>query len=1119
MDWWLAALAGGLGVGYWAGVRRRRVRAESAAGLPTEAPPTEPPVGTQEPPEEPARLRLLRRADELGEFYDLSAHPDDLTASAEWNRCVQELAGSDFTYDDVLGYLSGGSSLLATVAAHAVWLRAESEGRERELLRYFAGRSIYAGSFLLRALERVTDPDIVIDVLGAITPGWHCPLGVDLLRGFLRRRLEPGHVQAADRLARLLAANEGLANLVDEVLSGIDSPSAQALRDALAPGSSRHASVETLRRFARLLDAREPGALLPSTTQASVLQELAASVRADPARPVLLVGEPGVGKATLTAQVVARLNGEGWTVFEAGATQLLAGQSYIGQLEGRVLELVRAASGRPKTLWVAPGLIEFVSAGRHQFSPTGLLDLLLPYFTSGSLRLLAPMTPAAHEQLLRQVPALRAGSVAVRLPEAGAEETLALGRAWLANDAAGGAPLCDDDLLRELHQRAQQYLTQTARPGCLLSLLTSLRAQVVPTGAPRRAASIDDAITLLSRLTGLPASVLDDRAGLDLESLRRSFGQRVLGQQEAVDCLVERVAMLKAGLCDTRRPIGVFLFTGPTGTGKTELCRVLAEYLFGSGERMLRLDMSEFQHAEAIARLVGDADDVHGRQALVHRIREQPFAVVLLDEIEKAHPMVFDLFLQVFDEGRLTDRKGRLADFRHALVVMTSNLGVREFEGANLGFVAGAPTPQRALEGAFRREFLNRIDRVVVFRSLDRTTLRAVLHKELDLVLQRRGLRHRRWAVEWDETALQFLLEQGYSPELGARPLRRAIERHVLAPLAAAIVSDRVPEGDHFLFVRSDGQGVQVEFVDPDAPAPAPRRESGQEVVASLRALAREGSGSPGELAVVTRELTDLSAQLTEETWTRRKADAYAAMNEADFWSRPDRHRVLGLVELLSRVETAVKRAQERAGAAAAGCTRNDLRTLAARTLLLRIAVAAVERGEAQDAYVSVSPIHDAYGGDAVAAAFAREVVAMYEGWARLRRMQWRVLDDRGGVVTAAVSGFGAWSILAPETGLHVLDDRPLHRPSNRIELDGGHGDGAARPVHVRVVVAAQPPDPGEDGELALALSTLRAAQGPLPVVVRRYRREPSAEARDRVRGWRTGRLDRVLAGEFDLIE
>ena len=315
----------------------------------------------------------------------------------------------------------------------------------------------------------------------------------------------------------------------------------------------------------------------------------------------------------------------------------------------------------------------------------------------------------------------------------------------------------------------------------------------------------DDLIVTLSQMTGLPAHILDDREALDLAALRSLFEERVKGQREAVDCLVDRVAMIKAGVTDPTRPSGVFLFAGPTGTGKTEIAKTLAEFLFGSPERMIRLDMSEFQSIDSLDRILGATGDERA-DSFADQVRRQPFSVVLLDEFEKAHERVWDIFLQVFDDGRLTDRRGKTADVRHAIIILTSNLGGAIPSGLSLGFSkehegfrAGVVT--RTIGKSFRKEFLNRIDRVVVFQPLSREVMRQILYRELSAALQRRGLRSRAWAVEWDESAIEFLLGTGFTEDLGARPLKRAIERYLLAPLATTIVNRQVPAGDQFLLV------------------------------------------------------------------------------------------------------------------------------------------------------------------------------------------------------------------------------------------------------------------------------------------------------------------------------
>jgi ATP-dependent Clp protease ATP-binding subunit ClpC len=331
----------------------------------------------------------------------------------------------------------------------------------------------------------------------------------------------------------------------------------------------------------------------------------------------------------------------------------------------------------------------------------------------------------------------------------------------------------------------------------------------------------------LSQLSGLPVSILDTKGQLDLKSVRDFFAARVIGQDEAVEAMVDRIAMLKAGLNDPDKPIAVFLFAGPTGTGKTELAKAVSEFLFGTAERMIRLDMSEFQMFESVSKILGQSSAAADTDSLISRVRKQPFSVILLDEFEKSHPNIWDLFLQAFDEGRLTDAMGQVADLRHCIIILTSNLGATAHQSLGLGFAPRADAFSkeqvlRAISQTYRPEFQNRLDKVIVFQPLTRDLMRSILKKELAALLDRRGLKDRTWAIEWESSALEFLLAKGFSQEMGARPLKRAIDQYLIAPLAGMIVEKRFPEGEQFLFVRSDGKGIQVEFVDPDAETASP---------------------------------------------------------------------------------------------------------------------------------------------------------------------------------------------------------------------------------------------------------------------------------------------------------
>ncbi|PZH13125.1 AAA family ATPase, partial [Streptomyces sp. NTH33] len=337
---------------------------------------------------------------------------------------------------------------------------------------------------------------------------------------------------------------------------------------------------------------------------------------------------------------------------------------------------------------------------------------------------------------------------------------------------------------------------------------------------------------VVSRQTGIPVSSLTQEEKERLLGLEEHLHQRVVGQDEAVSVVSEAVLRSRAGLASPDRPIGSFLFLGPTGVGKTELARALADALFGSEDRMVRLDMSEYQERHTVSRLVGAPPGYVGHEEagqLTEVVRRHPYSLLLLDEVEKAHPDVFNILLQVLDDGRLTDSQGRTVDFTHTVIVMTSNLGSEAItrRGAGIGFGAGGTEADeearreqvlRPLREHFRPEFLNRIDEIVVFRQLTGEQLRQIT----DLLLEktRRLLHAQGVAVEFTDAAVDWLAQRGYQPEYGARPLRRTIQREVDNHLSRLLLDGRVREGSRVTVGVADGRltfGTQGQ-----EPAPAP---------------------------------------------------------------------------------------------------------------------------------------------------------------------------------------------------------------------------------------------------------------------------------------------------------
>ncbi|HEX7174258.1 MAG TPA: AAA family ATPase [Pyrinomonadaceae bacterium] len=1088
----------------------------------------------------------------MDDYFNRSAYPSDLLVNEHFQRGVEILKGPAYSASDLLSYARGGNVVVSCMALEALSERENSEGVVFLLIDYINGLSYWPRFYAMRALaERAGPLPMVTVLLLRLNATWTDYISLNALRDFLTRRMEIGEEA---RFGNLLSGldeerSAALSALMGELRGYVPAE----MHEEFERWQRERVDTEFLKSFGRVWDgvgagrgAEDGVVMLPAVEER--LTEMLTALGKDPPRSVMLVGESGTGKTTLTRVLARRLQREGWTIFEASAADLIAGQKYIGEIEGRAQTFVRQIGGK-RVLWVVPSFQELLWAGRHQYSPTGVLDLVMPQIESGAIKVVGELTSVAYENLVRQRPKLRAAMQTVRVAPMPDAETFELGRRWAELHAPAEG---DDDhnarvspeTLREAFQLTKQYLNDKAAPGNLILLLDSThRRLVTEQGANRGQISLDDLLVTLSQLTGLPTQILDDRAGLDLSELRAFFERRVMGQTEAVDCLVERVAMVKAGLTDPTRPQGVFLFVGPTGTGKTEIAKTLAEFLFGSPERLIRLDMSEFQTSETLDRILGETTDAGDSTALVNSIRKQPFSVILLDEFEKAHPNVWDLFLQVFDDGRLTDRRGATADFRHCVLIMTSNLGATLPTGASIGFsheqaqfTSGAV--ERAVGRSFRREFINRIDRVVVFRPLSLSAMRDILRKELNDVLGRRGFRTRQWAVEWDESAIDFLLQKGFTADLGARPLKRSVERYLLSPLSLTIVNHQFPEGDQFLLVRAGGDdSIEVEFVDPDAPESPPAAASvidEEEAVEEsaerrLESIALDARGTGAEVSLLQSKYDELRAQVDSDEWQQRKQDALLQTARPGFWDSPERFGVLGLAEYMDRIEAGLDTAGSLLARLTGGRHRADERRaylpdlverVAQQLYLVDAACCGMGAGAARDAFLLVAAVRET-GADAPAAdRFARRVARMYRRWAERRRMRFEVLEESGGEGTggagayrlsAAVSGFAAYSILQAEAGLHVLETPQRERSTfNRAS------------AQVRIV--AQPEEPAGRAPDALrrqaeaALEQDASAQSAANTIVRRYREEPSPLVRDSVRGWRTGKLERVLDGDFDLF-
>ena len=1011
-----------------------------------------------------------------------SMTPETLEALPEFEAGVEALMDEAAPIDEVVRLSRDADGWLASMALAALEQRDDVPEHWVTWAARSAARSTNCETFfLLRSLAKHASSPVIGSVLAALGS-----VRDEHVVEFVRARRERGETLDETTFeGRSLEEADTIAAFADRF--------DPELGPEFLAAFERWRALRTLMNVGRMWERPfdRPPALLAGRRR-ELVEHVVAALEERPRRSVLLVGEHGVGKSALARAALDRLEHEP-TVFETTAAQINAGAVYIGQLEGRVKELVDSQAGQD-VIWVLPELQETLFAGQHSRSPQGLLDALLPHVESGAITLLAEATPTAAELLVAARPRVSSAFEVVRVRPLGETDTIAVARHALQHETTGVE--ADEETFAEAFELAQQFVPGVAPPGNLLRLLHATAAEAAEQGSERFDGA--DVLATLAAASGLPLALLDPLAPLPLDDVRAFFERRVLEQPEAVECVVERIAMIKAAVTDPTRPLGVFLFVGPTGTGKTEIAKALAEFLFGSPDRLVRLDMSEYQTPESLERLLSDTTTEPRGAALVSSIRKDPFAVVLLDEFEKAAQPIWDVFLQVFDDGRLTDLQGRVVDFRRSVIVLTSNLGSSFARGPAVGFdptqgTFSSAAVERAVHASFRPEFVNRLDRVVVFRPFERSAMRALLDKALAEALARRGLRGKPWAVELDESAYSFLIEKGFSPELGARPLRRAVERYLLTPLAAAIVEQDVPEGDQFLFVTAgESEGIAVTFVDPDAEPDVAEPE--EPVALELRAVARAARGDRAAVQFLVGELARLGESVAE--LQARKGHALSAVSEPGFWERGDRFELLGEIEYLDRLAAAARTA-ERLGGRLQRSVRPDgganpelTRLVASRLYVLDRAVAGIAAGAPTDVLVRVA------GADP----FAAQLAEMYVAWAEARGMRVEQLEAPAGGHLLAVSGLGCGVILGPESGLHVLE-----------HVDGGD-DGFRIVDRERVRVHVLP----RSGDAEPA-TTAGARDEASATIVRRYRPGRAPLVRDSARGYRTGRLDRVLAGDFDL--
>ncbi len=527
----------------------------------------------------------------------------------------------------------------------------------------------------------------------------------------------------------------------------------------------------------------------------------------------MLVGDPGVGKSAIvegiaikiiTGDIPPALRDKRLISLDLGS--IVAGTKYRGDFEKRLKSIINEVAGSPDVILFIDEFHTIVGAG----GASGSLDaanMLKPALARGDIQCIGATTMDEFRKIVEKDGALDRRFQKIVVEHTDIPHSISILDRLKTNYEKHHNVIYTDEAIEACVRMSDRYITDRCLPDKAIDAMDEAGSMVRLKNPDRTGhVSAEDVASVISKMTGIPSGRIAEGEGSKLIRMKSKLEARIIGQDEAIDKVVRAIQRNRAGIKDPGKPIGTFLFFGPTGVGKTQLAKSLAEYLFDSEDNMVRLDMSEYMEKFNVSRLIGAPPGYVGFEEggqLSERVRRKPYCVVLLDEIEKAHPDVFNVLLQVMDEGRLTDSNGRTVSFRNTIVIMTSNVGSRELEeyGSGVGFNTAGRNVQgnrkaileKAVRKAFPPEFINRVDEQVFFNSLTKENIEKIIDIEL------KGLKARVKEAGFElvvtPAAKRFVAEAGYDPSYGARPLKRAIQKHIEDPVSEHIILDRMLSG------------------------------------------------------------------------------------------------------------------------------------------------------------------------------------------------------------------------------------------------------------------------------------------------------------------------------------
>jgi len=534
----------------------------------------------------------------------------------------------------------------------------------------------------------------------------------------------------------------------------------------------------------------------------------------------LYVGEAGVGK-TAIAEGLARLIVEGnvpevltdCTIYALDMGSLIAGTKYRGDFEKRLKGVITELKKQPGAILFIDEIHTVIGAGAASGGVMDASNLIKPVLTNGEIRCIGSTTYQEYRGIFEKDHALARRFQKIDVVAPSVSETVEILMGLKTRFEEHHGVKYSDGALKAAAELAERHINERQLPDKAIDVVdeAGARLRLKPLGERETTVEVTHIEDVVARMARIPAKSVSTSDREILKNLERNLKLTIFGQDKAIEALASSIKMARSGLGDQRKPVGSFLFAGPTGVGKTEVTRQLALVM---GVEFLRFDMSEYMERHTVSRLIGAPPGYVGFDQgglLTEAITKHPHCVLLLDEIEKAHPDVFNLLLQVMDHGTLTDNNGRKADFRHVIIVMTTNAGAQEMARPSIGFTQtdNASDGMEAIRRLFSPEFRNRLDAVIQFGALDPTTIERVVDKlivEVESQLEQKGVQ-----VSLDDAARRWIAEKGYDPKMGARPMARVIQEHIKRPLAEELLFGSLAGGGTVrISVSKDGSKLDL---------------------------------------------------------------------------------------------------------------------------------------------------------------------------------------------------------------------------------------------------------------------------------------------------------------------